>query len=282
MRKICPVIILALVLILTSAPAYAADNLIKVDGVAISSDVRPEMKNNRTMVPLRIISENLGAKVDWSNSEVTLTKNKVKVTLKPNSSTAVNNGEKVQLDVKPYVKNNRILVPLRFIAETFGCKVNYTNSAVTVDTAPLVLNNVRVKALQEEYHMIMGGVVQQVYGNAYNEAIYRIFEENKGAKVDAPANYSWMINMDVPGTYYKNGQYDFLDEQGNSVKRYDIYTLVQAFPAEFLTGYPGVLIHDASEDQWYLFSDTARESISKFIDSASRNGFLKVISNTVV
>ncbi|WP_338130656.1 stalk domain-containing protein [Cohnella ginsengisoli] len=31
-----------------------------IDGVAIVSDVKSEVKNNRTMVPLRMISENLG------------------------------------------------------------------------------------------------------------------------------------------------------------------------------------------------------------------------------
>ena len=45
---------------MTSSPAYAADFQIKVDGVTIASDVNPEVKSNRTMVPLRVISENLG------------------------------------------------------------------------------------------------------------------------------------------------------------------------------------------------------------------------------
>jgi Copper amine oxidase N-terminal domain len=83
------------------------------------------------------------------------------------------------LDVTPYMKKNRIFVPLRFIAETFGSNVNYSNSIVTVDTKPLVIDGVIVKALQEEYHMTLGGVIQQINGNAYNEAIYNIFIEKK-------------------------------------------------------------------------------------------------------
>jgi hypothetical protein len=280
MKKVIPGIILALT-ILTSTPSYAAENSIKIDGVAVTSDVTLEIRNNRTMVPLRVISENLGANVDWSNSEVTLTKNNMKVTLKPNSNTAVKNGETVLLDVKPYVKNNRVVVPLRFIAETFGCTVNYSKSTVTVDTAPLVVNDVKVKALQQEYHMIMGGVVQQVNGNAYNEAIYNTFVDNKGVKVDAPANYSWRADIDVPGSYYKNGQYNFLDDKGKSVKRFDIYGLSRAFPDDTLSGYPDVLVYDASDDQWYLFSDTAKDSINQLVDTASKNGFVTVISNTV-
>ncbi|MFW5438435.1 copper amine oxidase N-terminal domain-containing protein [Paenibacillus apiarius] len=269
------------ILLCSASTTYAADTQIKVDGISVVSDVKPEFKNNRTMVPLRVISENLGATVNWSNSEVTLTKDNMKVILTPNSTSAKKNGEKITLDVKPYVKNNRVIVPLRFTAETFGCKVDYSNSTVTVDTKPLVIDGVKIKALQYEYHMTMGGVVQQINGNAYNETIYHIISKNKGTKVKAPDSYSWMVNLDTPGSYYKNGQYVFLDEKGNSVKQYDIYSLVNAFPNELLSGYPEVLIHDASEDQWYMFSNAAGDSIRQMLDTAGKNGFLKVISDTV-
>ncbi|KMY51031.1 copper amine oxidase N-terminal domain-containing protein [Peribacillus loiseleuriae] len=281
MKKVFLGIFLALILIITSSPTYAAAIQIKIDGVAIASDVNPEIKNNRTMVPLRVISENLGAKVNWSDSQVTITKSNMQVILKLNSNTVVKNGQTALFDVRPYIKNNRTFVPIRFLAETFGCNVNYKNSTVTVDTKPLVIDGVQVKALQSEYHMTMGGVVQQIKGNGYNEAIYNIFVENKGSKVKTPANYSWQIHYVSPGDYYKNGQYDFLDQEGNSIKRFDIYSLVQSYSVETLPGHPEVLIYDATEDQWYLFSDTASQSIYQLIDTASKNGFLTVISNTV-
>ncbi|TLS51685.1 copper amine oxidase N-terminal domain-containing protein [Paenibacillus antri] len=266
----------------SSSITYAANIQIKVDGVAISSDAKPEIKNKRTMVPLRAISESLGATVEWSDSEVILVKNDMKVMLKLNSSEAEKNGEKIALDVKPYLKNNRVFVPIRFIAETFGCNVDYSGSAVTVETVPLAIDGVPIKALQEEYHMTMGGVVQQINGNAYIEAVYRIFKENKGEKVEAPEHYSWMFTIDTLGSYYKNAQYDFLDHEGNSIVRYDVYSLIRSFPSELLTGYPELLIHDATADEWYLFDDQARQSIGRFIGDASRNGFLTVIKDTVV
>lgn len=132
MKKVIPGIALAISLVIASASAYAASNQIKLGGAAVTADVKPEVKNGRMMVPLRVISENLGATVDWSNSVVTITKDDMKVTLKPNSSSAVKNGKTAKLDVQPYIKNDRVIVPLRFIAETFGCQVNYSNSIVTV------------------------------------------------------------------------------------------------------------------------------------------------------
>ncbi|MEG0440446.1 MAG: copper amine oxidase N-terminal domain-containing protein, partial [Solibacillus sp.] len=102
MKKLFLGMFLALILILTSSPTYAATTQIKVDGVTIVSDVNPESKSNRTMVPLRVISENLGANVKWSDSQVTLTKKDMKVILKLNSNKVVKNGKTELLDVKPY------------------------------------------------------------------------------------------------------------------------------------------------------------------------------------
>jgi len=267
----------------TSLPTtHAAEIQIKVDGITIISDAKPETKNNRTMVPLRVISENLGASVEWSKSGVVLAKDDIKVTLTVNSDTAERNGEKIRLDAKPYMKNNRIFVPLRFIAETFDCDVNYSDRTVSVDTKPLIVNGTQVVALQHEYHMTMGGVVQQVHRNVYNRAIYDIFMKNKGEKVDAPAMFSWRFHVDnPPGSYNKDAQYDFLDQKGNSLVRFDVYYLNSSNASEHVEGYPEVLVHDVSRNEWYLFSQTANASIIQLILDAAANGFLTIISNTV-
>lgn len=282
MKKVFIALFLAVILMSTPVPTYAANIQINIDGVVITSDVNPEIRHNRTMVPLRVISENLGATIHWSGSEVTLTKNDMQIVLKPQSNTAMKNGKMLLLDVKPYVKKDRLFVPLRFLAETFDCKVNYENSIVTVNTEPLFIGNVKVHAIEHEYRMTMGGVVQKINGSAYNKAIYDIFIENKGSKVEAPTNTTWHIHLDTPGSYYKVGQYDFMNLEGHSIQRYDIYTLVESFPADTLAEYPKVLIHDATENQWYLFTDNALQAINQLVNNASMNGFIKIISNTVV
>ncbi|MFJ7979944.1 copper amine oxidase N-terminal domain-containing protein [Lysinibacillus xylanilyticus] len=281
MKKIFSGIFLALILIISSSPAYAANaNIkIKVDGKQVATDVNPETKNNRTMVPLRVISENLGATVNWSDSEVTLTKSDIRVILKLNSNTVVKNGQKVLLDVKPYLKNGRIFVPLRFLAETFDCYVDYKDFTVNVITKPLVINGVEVKAMLYEYHMIMGGVVEKIKGNAYVEEMHNIFVKNKGSKVKEPLNYTWSFHSTTPGGYYKGGQFDFIDQEGNSIKKFDLYTLVQTI-GETLPD-PKVLIYDATDDQWYLFNDASSNSIYQLIETAGKNGFKTIIENTV-
>lgn len=273
---------LILVLAISSSPAHAAARniQIKIDDVVISSDVAAEVRNGHTMVPLRVISENLGAKVTGTNSEIILTKNKMQVKLKLNSGNVTKNGEPVLLDAKPYIKNNRTMVPLRFLSETFGCQVGYKNSTVTVNSEALVINHIKIKALQEEYHMIMGGVIQHIEGNAYTTAIHDMIINNLGKRVEAPEHYSWTSTIDTLGSYYKERQFDFVDAAGKSIKRYDMYTLIKSFPDEMLKSYPEVLIHDVTSDQWYLFSETVTRSLFQIIETASKNGFIKIISNT--
>lgn len=281
-RLITAIAVLSVMIFASSADAAGSVKIHMInqtDGVPIeiSSDASPEVKNNRTMVPLRVISENLGATIKWSDSKIILTNSNVEVILQQNNKRAVINGKTVLLDAKPYMKNNRVMVPLRFIAETFGCNVSYSNFAVTIETKPLVIDGVKVKALQREYHMTMGGIVDQIHGNSYNETIYNIFMKNKGKKVEEPANYSWRSHLPT-GSYYKAGQYDFLDQEGNSTKRFDIYSLVQSFDEDRDSEF---LIHDTEEDQWYMFNETAIQDIWQLMNIAAKNGFLTEISNTV-
>lgn len=278
MKKVFSGIFLVFILIITSSPTYAAAIQIKIDGVAVVSDVNPEIKNNRTMVPLRVISENLGAKVNWSDSQVTLTKNDMQVILKLHSKTVVKNGKTGLLDVKPYIKNNRIFVPMRFLAETFGCNVNYKNSTVTVDTKPLIIDGVKIETLNYVMPMTMGEIEKQMKGHAYIEAIYDIFIKNKGSMIETP-DYTarkWMLAE--PGDYYLHARYVFFDQKGNSIKDFSIYSVYQGSSESPKDS--EYAIYDATENQWYLFNETASNSIYQLLDTASTNGFTTVINNT--
>lgn len=42
------------------------------------------------------------------------------------------------------------------------------------------------------------------------------------------------------------------------------------------------MIHDVSKDEWFLFSDSAQQSLYQLFDIAVKNGFMTIICNTVV
>lgn len=90
----------------------------------------PFVEYDRTFVPIRVVSENLGYKVDWNQDKklVTINGNK-KVELVVGETSAKVQGKKVAIDstgkVASVLKNNRTYVPLRFVSEQMGAKVYY-------------------------------------------------------------------------------------------------------------------------------------------------------------
>lgn len=100
-----------------------------------SSDTTPYFFRGRTMLPLRLIFEAMGAAVDWDDASQTVTarRNQTTVQLTIGSFEATVNQNTVKLDVAPFTSNYRTYVPLRFIGEAFGATVNWLESSKRVD-----------------------------------------------------------------------------------------------------------------------------------------------------
>lgn len=109
-----------------------------VNGIEKNIDAKPEIKNGRTFLPIRPIIEELGGEIFWVGNEkkVTIKINNSEIVLFINSPYAYVNNMKVQidenLDVKPYIKNGRTFLPLRFIVENIGGTVNWNSSERSV------------------------------------------------------------------------------------------------------------------------------------------------------
>ena len=108
---------------------------LKLDGIYIKSDVSSYIENNRTMVPIRVISESLGANVDWNEETKTVTvendENKIELTI--GSKTAVVNGKNISLDAPAVIQQSRTFVPVRFVAEQLGWGVDWNQDSYTVN-----------------------------------------------------------------------------------------------------------------------------------------------------
>ncbi len=140
-RKFALLLTVAAILFGIGNTAAAAENdgvPIVIDGREIYSDVEPYISNGRTMVPIRLISEELGADVTYDPEERSVTINSADVGIYlqiDNTSVKVNDITQT-IDISPEIKNGRTMVPLRFIAESFGCEVVYDaeTGLVTVTT----------------------------------------------------------------------------------------------------------------------------------------------------
>ncbi len=93
----------------------------------IKFDTPPVIKEGRTLIPVRALTEGFGATVKWNaeDKKVTIAKGDVEIVLQLDSKIAIVNGEEIELDVPSAAYNNRTYVPLRFIIEKLGLKVEY-------------------------------------------------------------------------------------------------------------------------------------------------------------
>jgi len=106
------------------------------NGTELKFDVPPVIKEGRTLVPLRALTEGFGATVEYDaeNQTVTVTKGETTIVLTLGQNVALVNGQEVTLDAKAELNNSRTIVPLRFIAETFKLDVdNPDEDIVTVN-----------------------------------------------------------------------------------------------------------------------------------------------------
>ncbi|MED1792343.1 N-acetylmuramoyl-L-alanine amidase family protein [Brevibacillus nitrificans] len=138
-RRLYP--LLLSLLLLLCIPGWAAASSageetvnLMIGGQAVSPEVPPEIKNGRTLVPVRVIAEGLGAVVDWdpADRKATITRGSQKLTLTLDSKTAQVNGKQVKLDTAPVISKQRMLLPLRFVGESLGVTVGWDSSTRTV------------------------------------------------------------------------------------------------------------------------------------------------------
>lgn len=94
----------------------------------------PVVVDGRTLMPVRTFVEAIGGKANWNDDTktTTLTFNGDEIRLIVGSETATLNGNKVTLDTAPTVINSRTMLPIRFVAESFGYTVIWAQESKTV------------------------------------------------------------------------------------------------------------------------------------------------------
>jgi len=129
-------LILFVMFTIWSGAAAAATPEIKlvINGSPVATDVAPVLQSGRTLVPIRVIMENLGAQVDWSDRTETVTINGAgkTIVLKIGSRAATVNGAEIALDTSAQIISKRTFVPLRFVSEAMGANVAWDEASFTV------------------------------------------------------------------------------------------------------------------------------------------------------
>lgn len=94
----------------------------------------PVIVNERTLLPVRAVVEEMGGTVAWdaATKTVMLNYNSDEIKLVIDSPDAALNGAPQTLDTAPTIINDRTMLPIRFIAESFKFTVNWAEATQTV------------------------------------------------------------------------------------------------------------------------------------------------------
>ena len=135
--------IILMILIMTSCVYVSAQSKVKVtldENEILFPDAQPFIdERDRVLVPIRFVSEALGALVDWENESRTavIKQGNDEIRYTVYQPMAYLNGEMMVMDTYGILKDCRTMVPIRFISELLGCAVNWDeNTSTVVITSP--------------------------------------------------------------------------------------------------------------------------------------------------
>lgn len=142
-------------------------------------------QDNRTMVPIRFISNALGvpdSSIQWDNSTQTATisaSKKIKITVGKHDLTV--DGQNVSMDTATENTQDRVFIPARFIAEALGATVNWdsatntvnitdpnaSKSALNVDQWGSLIRTTNLPTNASDYPYILSNVPNEMYQMKY-------------------------------------------------------------------------------------------------------------------
>lgn len=270
-KIILPALLAAHLAVFPGGPAQAAPVESKlfinqpqavVAGEAYTLDVPPRVWQGTTMLPLRFVGENiLAAQVHWDQSTgtITMSKDGTSVQLTLNQPQVFVNGRPVTLAVPPFTEKDRTLVPLRFLAETFGYEVHYDAGEKSILLRPALPPVAQFDLSQE---VITAGQKIWAYDQSYDPYGYPIVERrwriNRDPKLTAsslasfftmPAAGEYIIGLQVKN---KAGVWSEWAEKTLIVKPNEPPVIVdfQAVPPEIDQGEDLAFTYRASNEPW--------------------------------
>lgn len=160
----------------------------KVNGTEKPIDAEgtaPVIVNDRTLLPVRAIVEEMGGTVAWNGDTqtVTLTYGADEIRLIIDNLTAHLNGASETLDTAPAIINDRTMLPIRFIAEGFKLEVDWNEETQSVIiTKSDNANNISAD-FEDDLILIQGGTFQM--GSVASEPERDTDETQHSATVDS-------------------------------------------------------------------------------------------------
>jgi len=107
---------------------------LELNGKVQEMDVAPLIIKGRTMIPVRFVSQALGAQVFWDNESrrATIVRGDKWLDLWPEDPQMVVDGRSVLLDQPPVIISGRVMLPLRAVGEAMDLTVHWDAAAKSI------------------------------------------------------------------------------------------------------------------------------------------------------
>lgn len=216
MKKLTTLLVTAALVMVTAVTSFAGDITVKVNGAKVDfPDVKPYTdRNDRTLVPIRFIADNLGAETSWNEEKqvATIKKGDKTIDICIRCKKVFVNGKQVETDSIGEKKDDkRTMVPLRFISEMFGAKVGWDEKTltVTIDTdvkpeVPQEEKEIPRSELPKEFLEGMG-TIEKFYNGAgikWNVTVHNVSKDGFWI-VSEPFTYNTDTVVFTDGTIVK-------------------------------------------------------------------------------
>jgi spore germination protein len=128
------IIIFCFLCFFVSFPTIAEDFSVYIDGEKIESRESPYLIDGRALVPVRLIMEGIKADVNWlpEDKKAIIKNGPHEIILSVGQDYGLVNGVKYPMDVSISIIESRIYIPLRFLGESLGAKVDWDPAARSV------------------------------------------------------------------------------------------------------------------------------------------------------
>lgn len=137
MKRITSIIVSILMIASCCSIVALADEGVKVtiNGIERIYDRPPVIINDRVLVPMRGIFNDLGADVTWNEEtkSISVGRNAERMTVYVDKDEALVNGVMMKLDTPATIIGDRTFVPIRFVAESLAAEVKWVESTKTVE-----------------------------------------------------------------------------------------------------------------------------------------------------
>ncbi len=106
---------------------WIGKNYVRKNGKFLSIDAAPFVENGRTLLPIKVIGDAINADVRWfpDSKKITYSLGTKFIELWIGSLNAYISGKPAKLEVAPKIVSNRTFIPLRFVSENFGVRINW-------------------------------------------------------------------------------------------------------------------------------------------------------------